>query len=73
MLSTPQLLDLLREANPRRSVTEDMIRRALRSNPHLRPSRFGHCFAWTPDQVRSLAEHLALDVPDLAVAGQNNS
>lgn len=64
MITTRQLLALLRQANPHERITEHRLRSALRWGDVPQPTSFAGRYAWTLEQVRALAAHLELNLPD---------
>lgn len=63
MFSTREVIALLREENPHKQVTEDQIRRALRTEVVPYPTMIAGRYGWMPDQVHQLAEALGLHSP----------
>jgi len=74
MITTRQLLAMLRKSNPDAHITEHKVRSALRWGGVPQPSSFAGRYAWTIDQARALATHLDLNLPDPAgVVGQETA
>lgn len=63
MITTRELLTVLREANPEAHVNEHTIRSALRWGGVPTPAFFAGRFAWTAHQALALARHLGLKLP----------
>jgi len=63
MHSTREVIGLLREANPDVLITEERIRRALRTGKIPGPSSFAGRLAWTDADVEELAASLGLRSP----------
>lgn len=63
MISTRQLLTFLRDANPERRITEDLIRVALRRGRIPAPSTFAGRLLWTHAEARAAAKALGLNAP----------
>lgn len=63
MTSTFQVLKLLRDANPGRRITEDLIRACIRRGDAKPPGTFAGRLAWTPADIRALAAALGVTVP----------
>lgn len=61
MLSTRQVLKLLRDRNPDKVITEERIRRALRKEKLPPPVQFAGRLAWSKADVVRLAKVLGLD------------
>ena len=64
MLTTRELILLLRAANPTADVTEDLIRSAIRRELVGPPSTFAGRYAWSWDEAKSVAEALELVLPE---------
>lgn len=64
MITTCQLIAMLRQANPDERITEHKLRSALRWGGVPHPSSFAGRYAWTLEQARALAAHLELNLPD---------
>ena len=62
MLSTTELLRRLARCNPNRDVSEEVLRRAIRLDPGLRPEKVGGAYVWLPSQIEAIAVHLGLTV-----------
>ncbi len=63
MITTRQLIALLRSANPHASVDEHRVRAAIRWGGVPAPRLFAGRMAWSEGDARALAEHLGLELP----------
>jgi hypothetical protein len=63
MLSTKEVIRALQDANPRRAVSEDTVRVAIRRGKVKSPSTFAGRLAWTSADVAALAKALGLRAP----------
>jgi hypothetical protein len=63
MYSTQELLAALRQANPERLVTEDLIRRTIRQGLVAPPDQVAGRYIWKSDDIRLLSEALELREP----------
>jgi hypothetical protein len=63
MLTTGEVLDLLRKANPSANITEDKLRHAMRRPGAPAPSTFGGRLAWTEDDIVQVATAMKLTPP----------
>ena len=64
MLSTRELLEILREANPGADLTENDIRSALRWGKVPAPALFAGRLAWSIEEARRLAQCLKVSLPE---------
>lgn len=62
MLSTREVIDLPRAANPDANVSEDRVRVAVRRGKVKPPRTFAGRFAWTEEDARELAQALGLEI-----------
>ena len=72
MMTTRNLIEALRKANPDDPVDEQRVRAALRWGGVPAPSLFAGRLAWTASEARALAEHLGLRLP-CDVGSENGS
>ena len=63
MFTTRDVLRLLRNSNPDATVTEERVRRALRTERAACPGMFAGRLAWSDDDVKALASCLGLRAP----------
>lgn len=69
MRSTRQVLQMLSQHHPDAEITEDRLRRALRSGAIAPPNTFAGRLVWLPEDIAALCAHLGVEVPD-DLAGQ---
>jgi hypothetical protein len=63
--ATSDLLDLLRQANPKRPLSEAQLRYAIRVGRISRPARLGLNLAWNRHDVIALCAEFGLQVPEV--------
>jgi len=63
MLSTRDVLNLLRDANPGVEITEDRVRHVIRRGEIDAPSSFAGRLVWAKEDVEALAAALRLACP----------
>jgi len=63
MITTRELIQTLRQANPRAVVDEQRVRAALRWGGVPAPRLFAGRMAWSEADARALAEYLGLELP----------
>ena len=67
MFSTREALDALRRANPQGHISEERVRRALRTGRISPPSTVAGRFVWSRQDLVALAEALDVQPPVLAL------
>ena len=65
LFTTVELLDLLRNANPERPLSEAQLRYAIRVGRVSRPARLGFNLVWGRDDVVALCTEFGLQVPEV--------
>ena len=63
MITTRELIEVLRRANPGAVVDEQRVRAALRWGGVPAPRLFAGRMAWSEEEVRALADYLGLELP----------
>ncbi len=65
MLSTREVLQILSQHHPEAEITEDRLRRALRSGAITPPNTFAGRLVWLSDDVAALCEYLGVEIPEV--------
>ncbi len=63
LMTTSEVLALLRRANPGTLITEDRVRHLIRRGVLNPPSLFGGRYAWTDAELTALAKALGYNSP----------
>jgi len=71
MISTRELLHLLKAANPNQKITENTIRNAIRQGKVKSPDLFAGRFIWNEDDIEDLVIFMRLKPPSICSLKKN--